>query len=668
MRALRQLQWRHFTSGGSIKESLRSLYINMNLCTYFLENCTNIQTLNQVHAVMLANGFHQNIFLQTKLTTMYALFSLEDARRLFDKISKPKLCLWNVMIREYARSGVGEEVFKLYCEMLQAGQCPDNFTFPYVLKACTALPALREGKEIHGHVIACGFEFNSFVTNSLVHMYAKCGDLKDARQVFDKMLERDVVSWNAMIAGFAQNGCPKESLRLFNQMVSGGMEPDSLTIKSVLPSCASLSALQQGQWIHNYAIKTGLESDIVVCTALIDMYAKCRKLKTARQIFDKMCRRDVVSWSAMIGSYALNGYAEEALKLFYDMQLTDVKPDLATVKSVIQVFAYLASPQPAKWIHGYIINMGFEADVLVGTALVDMYVKCGSVEMARQLFDKMSKKDVVSWSAMIAGYGMHGHGGLLDKGWQCFDSMTRDYGIKPNVEHCACMVDLLGRAGHLDVAEDFIKNMAAEPDSGVWGALLGACRIHCNIEVGERVANRLFELDPENTGHYVLLSNIYAAAGRWDGVAKVRAMMKNRGLKTKRGCTLIEINHRVHSFIADDRSHPQSDEIYAALESLARQMKDVGYVPNTSLVLHDVSEEVKERMLWSHSEKLAIAFGLINSSPGTPIQITKNLRACVDCHNATKFISKIFEREIIVRDAIRFHHFRDRLCSCGDYW
>ncbi|KAH9325011.1 hypothetical protein KI387_005189 [Taxus chinensis] len=674
--------------------------MDTNSCASLLEKCTDIQTLNQVHALMLTNGCHQNMFLQTKLITMYAVLHLEDARHMFDKMHKPKVCLWNVMIREYARNGLAEEAISLYCQMLQAGEHPDNFSFPYVLKACASAAALLEGKEIHGHVIRYGFEFNVFVANSLVHMYAKCGNLKDARHVFDTITQRDVVSWNAMIAGCAQNGCPSEALRLFNQMQLGGMSPDLLSLKSVLPSCANLAALQQGEWIHSYVIRSGIEFDVVVSTAFIDMYAKCRMVKAARRIFDKMCRRDIVSWSAMIGGYALNGQAQEALKLFYEMQLTDVKPDLATVKSVILVYAYLAAPQPAKWIHCYIINIGFETDVLVGTALVDMYVKCGSIKMARQLFDNMSEKDVVSWSAMIAGYGMHGcgedalelfyqmqkkgvspdqvtfvcvlsacsHAGLLDKGWQCFVSMIRDYGIKPSVEHCACMVDLLGRAGRLDEAEDFIQNMPPEPDAGVWGALLGACRIHSNIKVGERVANHLFELDPENTGHYVLLSNIYAATGRWDGVAKVRAAMKDRGLKTKRGCTLIELNHRVHSFIADDRSHPQSVEIYTALESLSGKMKNAGYLPNTSLVLHDVSEEVKEQMLWSHSEKLAIAFALINSSPGTPIRITKNLRACVDCHSATKFISKIVKREIIVRDAIRFHHFRDGLCSCGDYW
>nr|ADE77588.1 unknown [Picea sitchensis] len=312
----------------------------------------------------------------------------------------------------------------------------------------------------------------------------------------------------------------------------------------------------------------------------------------------------------------------------------------------------------------------------------------------------MSNKNVVSWNAMIVGYGMHGHGedalvlftqmqqrgvkpneitfisvlsacshaGLVDEGWKCYNCMTLDYAITPTVEHYACMVDLLGRAGHLNEAWDFIEKMPIEPGASVWGAFLGSCRIHCNIELGERVAELLLNLDPDNAGYYVLLSNIYAAAGRWDDVAKVRKMMKEKDVKKSPGCSLIEVNNKLHSFVVGDISHPQTEAIYAMLETLARQMEAVGYVPCTDFVLHDVEEEIKENMLFAHSEKLAIAFGLISTRSGTSIRITKNLRVCGDCHSATKFISKIVKREIIMRDLNRFHHFKDGLCSCGDYW
>jgi pentatricopeptide repeat protein len=329
-----------------------------------------------------------------------------------------------------------------------------------------------------------------------------------------------------------------------------------------------------------------------------------------------------------------------------------------------------------------------------------MYAKCGRIGVARQVFDKMSSRDVGSWNAMILGYGIHGqgedavalfsqmqqtgtkpdhitftavltacsHAGLVDQGWQYFECMKSDYGLVPKLEHYACLVDLLGRAGHLDEAHDIIKKMPLEPQSNVWGALLGACRIHGNIELGEQAAKHLFKLEPNNAGYYVLLSNIYAEAGRWEEVAKLRTMMKEREVKKQPGCSFIEVNREVQSFLVRDKTHPQSEKIYATLENVYGQMKKAGYVPNTNLVLHDVEEEMKEDILCSHSEKLAISFGIINTSPGTPIRIMKNLRVCRDCHNATKFICKIVGREIIVRDANRFHHFTNGLCSCGDHW
>jgi pentatricopeptide repeat protein len=402
----------------------------------------------------------------------------------------------------------------------------------------------------------------------------------------------------------------------------------------------------------------------------------------------------------MIAGYSQNGHACQALALFNEMQLSDATPDRATMVSVLQACSHFASLYQGNCIYSFIIQNGFEADVLVGTALLDMYSKGGNLQIARQLFDKMLKRDVISWSAMIAGYGMHGHGedaialfsqmeqtgvkpdhvtfthvlcacshaGLLDKGWQYFKSMKQYYSITPKVDHYACMVDLLGRAGCLGEAEEFIRNMPIEPNAGVWGALLGACRIHSNIGLGERVAEKLFELEPGDIGNYVLLSNIYAAAGKWNDVAKVRVMIKNKGLKKIPGRSLIEVNKKVHAFIVGDKSHPQFEEIYATLVALSNQMEEAGSVPDTDFVLHDVEDEVKEHMVYTHSEKLAIAFGLISTSPGTTIRITKNLRVCGDCHNASKFISRLVRREIIMRDAKRFHHFKDGLCSCGDYW
>lgn len=407
---------------------------------------------------------------------------------------------------------------------------------------------------------------------------------------------------------------------LFRKMRLAAVKPNSVTLLSLLPAFADFTGLQHCVWIHAYIIKSGFESNISVGNTLLDVYAKCERIELARKVFDKMSERNVVSWTGIIAGYTQYGHANEALALLYQMQEEDIEPEVITMVSVLPACAHLAALQQGRCIHAYIIRRGSELDVPVHSALLTMYAKCGCIEVARQLFDKMAERDLVSWSAMITGYGMHGdgenalalfsqmqqiginpdnitfigilsacsHAGLVDEGLQYFDWMSQDYSLTPGVEHYACMVDLMGRAGRLDEAHNFIKRMPIEPDVNVWGALLGACRIHSNIELGEFVSKRLVELEPKKVGNYVLLSNIYAAAGRWDNVLKVRSMLKDRGLKKTPGSSWIELKNRVHSFSVGDKSHPQSEKIYTLLESLAEQMKNAGYVPDTSFVLHDV--------------------------------------------------------------------------------
>eukprot|EP01018_Ginkgo_biloba_P033250 Gb_04533 [translate_table: standard] len=666
--------------------------------------CADLAVLQQgkeVHVYIIKHGFESDVSVGTTLVSMYAKCRRMDiARLLFDKMATRDVVSWSAMIAGYTQNGYANEALTLFYEMPLADVKPNRVSIVSVLPAFADLADLQEGKDIHDYIIKNGFESDVSVRTALIAMYAKSGSIEIARQLFDKMSKRDVVSWNAMIAAYAQNGYINEALTLFHQMQEADMQPDSITMVSVLPACAHLAALQQGKRIHEYIIRSGFESDVSVQNALLDMYAKCGSVDIACQLFQKISERDEISWNAMIAGYTQNGLANKALTLFHQMHMEDVTPNLVTMVSVLPACAHLAALQESKWIHAYIIRSGFESDVSVVNALVDAYAKCGRVEFARQLFDSISKRDVISWNAMIAGYGMHGHGkdalalfnqmqltdmkpdhitfmcvlsacrhaGFVDAGQQVFVCMSRDYCITPRAEHYACVVDLLGRAGRLDEAHDFIKKMPLKPDAGVWGALLGACRVHCNIELGEHVSECLLELEPTNPGHYILLSNIYAAAGRWDDAAKVRKVLKDQGLKKIPGCSWIEIKNRVHAFLVGDKSHPQSEEIYAVLESLGGQMKEEGYAPDTSFALHNVEDEEKESSLSCHSEKLAIVFGLINTNPGARIQITKNLRVCGDCHSATKFISKIVRREIVVRDANRFHHFKDGLCSCGDYW
>lgn len=344
--------------------------------------------------------------------------------------------------------------------------------------------------------------------------------------------------------------------------------------------------------------------------------------------------------------------------------------------------------------------MGLEENVYVGTSVVDMYCKCGRVEMARKAFNRMKDKNIKSWSAMVAGYGMHGrgrealhvfdemlesgekpnyitfvsvlaacsHSGLVNEGRHWFRVMKKDFGIDPGVEHYGCIVDLLGRAGCLTEAYGLIKEMRIKPDFVVWGALLSACRTHKDVELAEISADKLFELDPTNCGYYVLLSNIYADAGRWKDVERMRILIKNRGIAKPPGYSLVELKGKSHMFMVGDRRHPRHEEIYSYLEKLRIRMKEAGYVPDTGSVLHDVDEEEKETVLRVHSEKLALAFAILNTVPGSAILIIKNLRVCGDCHSAIKLIAKLEGREVVVRDSHRFHHFKDGLCSCGDYW
>jgi pentatricopeptide repeat protein len=685
-------------------ENQHGIWVDLNTYAALLQTCSNMKALlqgKQVHAHMIKNGVEGHINLDTNLFIMYTKCgNLGDARPIFDKMADLNLLSWTAMIAAYARSGNCNEALKLFHEMQGSGVKADSFVYPSLLKACTGLTALQQGKEIHGSVIRNGFESDFFVGSALVALYTRCKSMKFARQVFEKMSQRNEATWNAMLAGYAQSNHRREAMNLFREMQLAGVEPDSFTFGSVLAMCANLAALKQGKEIHGYIIGTGFELNVFVDSALVDMYAKCGSVGNARRVFDEMFQRDVVSWNSMVAGYVQNGQSEEALKLFREMQLAGVKADSYTISSIIPACVCLTALRQGKEIHNYMIRSGLDSYVLGANSLIDMYAKCGSILAARQVFDKTSQRDVISWNAMIAGYGIHGCGedaillfsqmhqaglkpdnitfigilsacsraGLVNEGWQYFKQMMECYQIMPSVEHCACMVDLLGRAGHLDEAQNFVKKMTLEPDACVWGALLGACRIHHSVEIGEQAAQHLLELEPQNPGNYVLLSNIYAAAGRWNDVAKVRYMMKDKGLKKIPGYSWIEVKTRVHFFRVGGGSHPQIEMIYAMLDSLTRQMTDSGYAPDINFALHDVEDKEKEDALFDHSEKLALAFGLINTCDGTPLRIMKNLRVCGDCHSAIKFISKAVKREIFLRDNHRFHHFKDGLCSCRDYW
>ncbi|KAJ7534720.1 hypothetical protein O6H91_12G000500 [Diphasiastrum complanatum] len=669
-----------------------------------LKVCARITALEQgkqLHSDIIKSSFESDLIVANTLVDMYAKCGCtEDARELFNNMKERDVVSWNVMIAGYAQNGLGKEALALYEQMQREGVQPSRVTFVVLLKACASIAALEQGKQLHSDIIKRGFGLDVIVRSTLVDMYAKCGCLEDARELFNNMSERNVVLWTLMIAGYAQNGLCKEALALYEQMQQEAVLPNNVTFAVLLKACASIAALEQGKQLHLHIIKRGFESDVIVRSTLVDMYAKCGCTKYARELFNNMSERDVVSWNVMIAGYAQNGLVKEALALHEQMKQEGVQPDDVTFVVLLKACASIAALEQGKQLRSDIIKRGLEWDLIVANTLVDMYSKCGCTVDARELFNNMIERDVVSWNVMIAGYAQNGlgkealalyeqmkqeglqpnnvtyicvlsacsHSGLIDKGLHLFDSMCKDLGVTPTLEHYACMVDLLGRAGCLADAEDFIIRLPIQPDSVIWRTLLGAARNYGHVEIGRRAFDCVMKLEPENASDYVLLSNIYAAAGRMDEVAKIRKEMKDIGVKKVPGCSWIEVDKQVHTFVGGDASHPQSKKIFAELDRLVGLMKEAGYTPDLSFVLDDMEDEEKEIALCKHSEKLAIAFGLISTPSGTPIRIKKNLHMCGDCHNATKIISKIMGRDISVMDANRFHHFKNGVCSCGDYW
>lgn len=642
------------------------------------------------HAQVVKLGHFQDRYVRNVIMDMYAKYGpVMFARKLFDEMPERTLADWNSMISGYWKWGDEVEARRLF----------------------NVMP-----------------EWNVVTWTSMVTGYAKKGDLESARRYFDEMPEKSVVSWNAMLSGYAQNGFAEKALRLFDDMINAGVQPNETTWVTVISSLS----LHGDPCLADLLVRTldqkKIHLNCFVKTALLDMYAKCGNLETAqrifdelgvyrnsitwnamisaytrvgdltsaRELFDKMPEKNVVSWNSLIAGYAQNGQSAMAIELFKDMTATkDLKPDEVTMVSVFSACGHLGALKLGNWVVNILNENHIKLSISGYNSLIFMYSRCGSVEDANRVFQEMETRDVVSYNTLIAGFATHGHGmeaielmskmkgegiepdrvtfigvltacshaGLLEEGWKVFKSIQA-----PAVDHYACMIDLLGRVGELDEARKLIESMPIKPHAGVYGSLLNASRIHKRVELGELAASKLFELEPYNSGNYILLSNIYASAGRWEDVERVRGTMRKVGVKKTTGWSWVEYKGEIHKFIVGDRMHERSDDIYGLLSELGRKMRRNGYIADKSCVLRDVEEEEKEEMVGTHSEKLAICFALLVDEVGAVIRVVKNLRVCWDCHTAIKIISKLEGREIIVRDNNRFHHFSNGLCSCKDYW
>ncbi|KAL5549363.1 hypothetical protein UlMin_004594 [Ulmus minor] len=583
---------------------------------FLLKKCLSIKQLQEIHTQMLIFSVNKPNFLLSKIIE---LKDFAYASRVFSHISEPDEYAFNVMIRGLTTTWEKYSlVLEFYDKMKFLGLRPNKFTYPFVFMACANLEELNHGRLAHSWVFRIGLDRDGHVSHSLITMYARCGDLGCARKVFDEISERDLVSWNSMISGYSKMGYAKDAVELFQKMKDAGFEPVEMTLVSILGACGDLGDLSLGRWVEEFVVVHKLKLNSYLGSSLIDMYGKCGDLSSARRIFDSMLKKDRVTWNAMISGYAKNGMSDEATKIFDGMKTAGIDPDKRTLVMMLSACASVGALDKGKLINEYASQKGFQHDIFVATALVDMYAKCGSLENALRVFKEMPQKNEVSWNAMISALASHGraveaislfkcmveegaaarpnditfvgvlsacvHAGLVDEGRQLFNLMKSSFGLVPKIEHYSCMVDLLARAGHIYEAWELIEKMPEKPDEVSLGALLAASQKCRNADITERVMQLLLALEPSNSGNYVISSKIYAKFERWDDSARMRVLMRQRGVSKTPGCSWIEIENQLHEFRAGDSLHDSSTNIYGMFRLLNEDLKREGYVPNINVV------------------------------------------------------------------------------------
>ncbi|KAI9154027.1 hypothetical protein LWI28_020093 [Acer negundo] len=519
---------------------------------------------------------------------------------------------------------------------------PDNFTITCVLKALSGLFCeSRLAKEVHCYALRCGFDSIVFIVNGLITFYSRCNEFASSRVLFDRMPHRDIVSWNSMIAGYSQGGFYAESKGLYKEMLNSSVRPDGVTVISVLQACGQSNDLVFGMEVHNFIIENEIQMELWICNALIGLYAKCGSLDYARSLFEEMSERDEVSYNTIISGYMVHGFVDRAIDLFREMKqpalstwnavisglvqnnrhegildlvremvTSGLRPNAVTLSTILSMFSYFSNLKGGKEMHGYAVKNGYDRNIYVATAIIDNYAKAGFLTGAQQVFDQSKSRSLVIWTAIISAYAAHGdadmafflfnemlnngiqpdpvtftavlaacaHSGLVDKAREIFDSMSAEYGIQPSVEHYACMVGVLSRARRLSEAAEFISNMPIEPSAKVWGALLNGASVSGDVELGKFVCDHLFEIEPENTGNYIIMANLYSQAERWEEADMVRRKLDQIGLKKVAGSSWIESSGGLHSFIAKDTSSEQTEEMYKVLEGLLGMMRKEGYI------------------------------------------------------------------------------------------
>lgn len=655
-----------------------------------------VEGTHKIHGNIVQTGFENDLVVGSTLVDAYAKCgSLAEAWDVFDKLTTRDVVLWNALITGYAEHGHNQEVLDFLYKMQLEGLTPDSVSAILGLKASSSLNDLERGRHLHGEIARKGFERYSAVGNTLVSMYAACGSPEEAKYVLIYLQNKDVVAWSAVIMGYAESGLATKALRCLEEMRAKSIAPNDVTFVCSLKACSSIEALEEGQRLHIELTQQGLDKDPVVGITLVDLYAKCALLAEAQYIFDGLPVHDVVSQTALMAGYAEHGPFQEVLKLYKGMQLEGVSPNSCTFVCVVKACSNMGALHKGYEMHMEIVKRGHEIDLCVGNILVDMYGRCGSLAESLDVFNELPIQDVVAWSALIKGFGMNhqvelalhyfmhmqeqglkpdaatmscvlsacSRSNLVHDGQKVFKAMRNEYGVTPNIDHYTCMIDLLARAGHLLEAERLLEFMPDPADEESWTALLTACKMYGEVELGHKCFQQLVCLNPISSVPYLLMSDIYAKAGRVDDRFHIEEMRKQMNARKKPAVALIEIDERVHEFTVGSN---QSKEITTMLETLYVQLKNEGHELNLNVRSGCIPDEERETSLCEHAERLAIAFGFLNTPQGQTLRVTKNLRMCDDCHRTIKMMSKIEKREIIVRDAYCVHHFKENLCSCGD--
>ncbi|MCL7033720.1 hypothetical protein MKW94_007599 [Papaver nudicaule] len=614
---------------------------------------------------------------------------------------------FNSILRTLLKSVNLEKALDHFVQYREQGLLPDIYAIPSLLKLLHDLHhPLRYRENIHSFAIKNGYLKDIFVSTGFVEMYFSFGYVASSRHLFDEIPTKDVVLWTAMVSGFSHNGLGDLAVDFFSQMLREGVKPNRITLASVLAACSQLKVPNLGRSVHGFSIRNGIfSSDVVLETAFVDMYAKCGNLTYSTKVFDQMRDRNSVTWNAMITSHANNRFPEATFRLFREMVCENLRePESPMLASLLQVCGGTSDLRHGREIHAYVTrsSRNMNSDMMVEkNALIDMYAKAGDLKSAVSLFENVKNKNLVTWTTMISGYGVHGlgaeaveafnamkktgttpdgitfiallsacsHGRLVDEGLELYISMQRDYKIEPEMKHFACIVDIYARSGLLDQAFRFIKKMPVEPSEFIWASLLSSCRTYKNVDLGEQAAKKALAFNQYNAGVYVLLSQLYADSGQWEDFSKVRLLMKDLGLKPTTAQSWVEVERKMYIFTVRDNLNPYSEKMYKLLETLIETMHKEGFAAYGSFGCHDITKEEKEGNLCGHTEKLALAFVLIKGGGHQGvIRIGKNLRVCKDCHVFFKFVSKIKDCDIILKDPNRYHHFKQGNCNCRDLW